>query len=216
MYPKIHSFIASLTAAAIPSERKQTLQPLINYIQSKVALQKEVQLHLICTHNSRRSHFSQVWCQVAATYYGISKVFCYSGGTQATAMFPAVVQTLEQVGFQIHTLAEGPNPIYALKYSESAPPILCFSKTYNDAFNPKYDFAAILTCSEADAGCPFIDGAEKRIAIPFEDPKAFDNTPEQAEQYSQRNYQIAAEMSYVFSQIQPQNLAAPIASKNRP
>jgi arsenate reductase len=47
----------------------------------------------------------------------------------------------------------------------------------------------------------FIAGAEKRIPITYEDPKAFDNTPQQAEKYQERSLQIATEMLYVFSQI---------------
>jgi len=58
-----------------------------------------------------------------------------------------------------------------------------------------------LTCSSADKGCPFIAGAEKRISVTFEDPKVFDNTPQQAEKYEERSVQIATEMFYVFSQI---------------
>ena len=65
----------------------------------------------------------------------------------------------------------------------------------------KDEFAAIMTCSQADGGCPFIAGAEKRIPITFEDPKAFDNTPQQKEKYEERSFQIATEMFYVFSQI---------------
>ena len=58
-----------------------------------------------------------------------------------------------------------------------------------------------MTCSNADVGCPFIQGAEKRIPITFEDPKAFDNTPLQKEKYHERSIQIATELCYVFSQI---------------
>jgi arsenate reductase len=42
----------------------------------------------------------------------------------------------------------------------NAHPIIGFSKTYDDSFNPSA-FAAILTCSQADGACPFIAGAEK-------------------------------------------------------
>ena len=58
-----------------------------------------------------------------------------------------------------------------------------------------------MTCSQADEDCPFIHGAEKRIPIPFEDPKVFDNTPQQKEKYNERSLQIATELFYVFSQI---------------
>jgi arsenate reductase len=58
-----------------------------------------------------------------------------------------------------------------------------------------------MTCSNADVGCPFIPGAEKRIPITFDDPKAFDNTSLQKEKYHERSIQIATELCYVFSQI---------------
>ena len=201
LYPTLAETIQKASALPISEERKQILQVLINYTQSKVDQGEEVNLNFICTHNSRRSHLSQVWAQTAAAFYGIQNVNCYSGGTEATALFPMVAQTLEDVGFEIVMLSEGENPVYAIKYSENEPPIIGFSKTYDDAFNPQSEFAAIMTCSQADGGCPFIAGAEKRIPITFEDPKAFDNTPQQAEKYEERSLQIATEMSYVFSQI---------------
>ncbi|WP_304199100.1 low molecular weight phosphatase family protein [Flavobacterium alvei] len=201
LFPEIENVISTLNFESISEERKIVLQPLIDFIQRKSDEQKEIRLNLICTHNSRRSHLSQVWAQTAAAHYGIQNVFCYSGGTEATAMFPMAAKTLAKQGFQIKTIADGNNPIYAIKYNENAHPIIGFSKTFDDDFNPQSEFAAILTCSSADQGCPFIAGAEKRIPITFEDPKAFDNTPQQAEKYEERSVQIATELFYVFSQI---------------
>lgn len=201
IFPEIEKAISTFNFAGISVDRKIILQPLIDFIQAKVKAAKEIRLNLICTHNSRRSHLSQVWAQIAATHYGIENVFCYSGGTQATAMFPMVAETLQHSGFKIQTLSEGNNPVYAIKYAENEHPVIGFSKTYDDDFNPKTAFAAIMTCSQADGGCPFIAGAEKRIPITFEDPKAFDNTPQQKEMYHERSLQIATEMFYVFSQI---------------
>ena len=199
--PELKKTIDSFDYTTISEERKTILEPLIDYIQNKVLNDDEIRLNLICTHNSRRSHLSQIWAQTASYYFNISKVFCYSGGTEATAMFPVVAKTLTNQGFQVKTIAEGNNPVYAIKYSENEPPIIGFSKTYDDYFNPQSKFVAILTCSQADGGCPFIAGAEKRIPITFEDPKAFDNTPQQAEKYLERSIQIATEMFYVFSKI---------------
>ena len=128
-------------------------------------------------------------------------MFCYSGGTEATAMFPKVGETLVGQGLKINTIADTSNPIYAVQYSSNSHPLICFSKTYDSEFNPEIEFAAIMTCSSADKGCPFIAGAEKRIPLTFEDPKAFDNTPQQAAMYLERSIQIATEMMYVFSQV---------------
>jgi arsenate reductase len=131
----------------------------------------------------------------------VQNVFCYSGGTEVTALFPMVSKTLEQSGFEIKPLSEGKNPVYSIKYDDNANPIIGFSKTYDDHFNPQSGFAAILTCSQADGGCPFIAGAEKRIPITFEDPKIFDNSPQQEEKYKERSIQIATELFFVFAQI---------------
>lgn len=201
LFPGIQKASAAFDFESITVARKKTLQPLIDYIQEKATNQQEIRLNFICTHNSRRSHLSQIWAQTAATNFDIKNIFCYSGGTEATALFPVVAKTLKQSGFQIKTLSEGNNPIYSIKYAENEHPIIGFSKTYDAEFNPQAQFAAILTCSQADGGCPFIAGAEKRIAITFEDPKAFDNTPQQVEKYTERSNQIATEMFYVFSQI---------------
>lgn len=198
---ELEKTIDSFDYKTISEERKTILEPLIEYIRNKVLNNDEIRLNLICTHNSRRSHLSQIWAQTAAFYFNISKVFCYSGGTEATEMFPMVIKTLANQGFQIKAISEGNNPIYSIKYSENEPPIICFSKTYDDNFNPQSQFVAILTCSQADGGCPFIAGAEKRIPITFDDPKAFDNTPQQTEKYQERSIQIATEMFYVFSKI---------------
>ena len=201
LFPEIENVINTLNFENIPTERKIVLQPLVDFIQGKANRSQEIRLNLICTHNSRRSHLSQVWAQTAAAHYGIKNVYCYSGGTEATAMFPMAAKTLDKQGFQIKTIAEGNNPVYAIKYSANAHPVIGFSKTFDDDFNPQSEFAAILTCSSADQGCPFIAGAEVRIPITFEDPKAFDNTPQQAEKYEERSLQIATEMFYVFSHI---------------
>jgi arsenate reductase len=201
IFSKIQETILTFNFESIPAERKIILQPLVDYIQAKVTKHQAVRLNLICTHNSRRSHLAQVWAQTAAAYFDIEKVYSYSGGTEATALFPMIAQTLEQSGFQINKISEGTNPIYAIKYGKNEPSIIGFSKTYDHAFNPESEFAAIMTCSQADGACPFIAGAEKRIPITFEDPKAFDNTPQQEAKYQERSLQIASELFYVFSQI---------------
>lgn len=201
MFPKIKSTIDQVSFETISEERKQVLAPLIQFIQSKVNNELTIRLNFICTHNSRRSHLSQVWAQTAAAYHNIENVFCYSGGTEATALFPKVAETLVNTGFEVKIISEGDNPIYAIKYNTNDHPVIGFSKSYEDDFNPQSEFAAILTCSQADGGCPFIAGAEKRIPITFDDPKAFDNTPLQTEKYQERSIQIATEFLYVFSQI---------------
>ena len=201
VFEEINHFISELNPESISEERKSVLLPLIDYIQSKVTAKAPTRLNFICTHNSRRSHLSQVWAQVMAAYWNIDNVFCYSGGTEATALFPMAATTLINAGLQIETLATGNNPIYSIKFASNAHPIIGFSKTHDAAFNPSADFAAIMTCSHADTNCPLIPGAEQRFPMTFDDPKAFDDSPLQAEKYQERSIQIATELFFVFSQV---------------
>jgi len=201
MYQNLITTIENISKTIIAEERKVVLQPLIDFIQTKIDTQKSIRLNFICTHNSRRSHLSQIWAQTMAFHFGIRNVFCYSGGTEATAMFPKVGETLTNQGFQIQQLSSDNNPVYAVKYDEEEAAIVCFSKTFDDTFNPTSEFAAIMTCSSADAGCPFIAGAEKRLPIRYEDPKAFDDTDLMDVKYAERSLEIASEMHHIFSQI---------------
>ena len=201
MLEKLSRTIESITKIAVSDERKQVLQSLAEYIQNKVNTNEEIRLNFICTHNSRRSHLSQIWAQTMAFQFGIKNVFCYSGGTEATAMFPKVGETLVNQGFQIQKLSEEQNPVYAVKFDDNQHPIICFSKAYFDDFNPKTNFGAIMTCNNADEGCPMVFGAEARFPIKYDDPKAFDGTEVMNEKYAERSLQIASEMHYVFSQI---------------
>jgi arsenate reductase len=201
MFTIIDNQINQLDTASILEERKEVLQKLIDFIKEKSKLNETIRLNFICTHNSRRSHLSQIWAQSMAHYFKIKNVYAYSGGTEATAMFYKVEETLHYQGFEIKKLSESHNPVYAVKFSADEHPIICFSKTYDDVFNPTNDFCAVMTCSSADDGCPFISGAKLRLPIRYNDPKAFDDTPQMAEKYLERSIEIATEMKYVFSQI---------------
>ncbi|WP_407498486.1 arsenate-mycothiol transferase ArsC [Elizabethkingia anophelis] len=202
MYQSLFENIQGIQKAFnINEERKNVLWPLIGYIQKKINDKKRININFICTHNSRRSHLSQIWAQAAASYFNIPGVHCYSGGTEETALFPKIIETLKVQGFNILKISDGNNPVYAINYSANTPPVIGFSKKYDNPFNPEDSYAAVMTCSQADEGCPFIAGAKVRIPITFEDPKKSDNTPEQTQVYAERSLQIAAEMLYVFSSI---------------
>ena len=201
MNQQLTTTIESISKIIISDERKEVLQPLVAYIQNKIENNLAIRLNFICTNNSRRSHLSQIWAQTMAYHFGIKNLFCFSGGTEATAMFPKVGEIVTNQGFQIQQLSSDNNPLYAVKFDENESAIICFSKTFDDAFNPSSGFAAIMTCSSADAGCPFIAGAEKRLPIRYDDPKAFDGTELMDAKYAERSIEIASEMYFVFSQI---------------
>lgn len=191
--------ISQAQSLAISDERKKVLQSLIDFIQGKIDSEEAVHLNFICTHNSRRSQFSQIWAQTAAAFYSVP-AYCYSGGVEVTAFNERAVASIQRSGFGIMQKGAG-NPIYSVFYSEDAMPISAFSKLYDDPINSKSAFAAVMTCAHADENCPFISGASARIPVRYEDPKAFDDTPEEGSRYDERSLQIASELFYVFANI---------------
>lgn len=185
----------------ISPDRRKLLSELTDFIQNKIALSQKVSLNFICTHNSRRSHIAQIWAQTAASYYGVPNVKCFSGGTEATAFNPRAVKAMLYAGFSVFKTEEGDNPKYEVCFSNDAPPIISFSKKYNDPFNQSKDFAAIMTCSQADENCPLVLGASARIAITYDDPKDFDGTSLEEAKYKERVNQIGREILFAFSQV---------------
>jgi arsenate reductase len=201
MFQTLNQYIKSLDLDSIPIERKEVLNPFIIYLCEKLESGDKILLNFICTHNSRRSQFSQIWAQTMAHYFQFGQIYCYSGGTAATAVYPMVMKVLQEAGFESLQLSKEENPVIMIKYSADNHPIIAFSKTYDHSFNPTIGFAALMTCSDADENCPFIPGTEKRISLNYEDPKAFDDSPLKQSKYEERSRQIATEMFYVFSNL---------------
>jgi arsenate reductase len=186
---------------SLSTDRKEKLNKLVDYIQFNKDKEIVSKLIFICTHNSRRSHLSQIWSKVAAEYFGLGNwIEEFSGGTEATAFNPRAVAAIERTGLKVVNPG-GENPLYEIFYSEEKKPILCFSKRYDDAFNPQINFAAVMTCNHADQNCPIIPGVEKRISLPYVDPKISDGTAVEAATYDERCLQIAVEQLYIFSKI---------------
>ncbi|MEQ8418109.1 MAG: protein-tyrosine-phosphatase [Imperialibacter sp.] len=200
LLPKLEAYRQALPLTQIPEQRKAVLQTLIDYVQTKKEGQQEAKLNFICTHNSRRSQFSQIWAQTAADYYGVD-VQTYSGGVEVTAFNERAVAAIERAGFQVTRKEKGGNPVFFIFYSEDGEPITAFSKLYDDPANATTNFSAVMTCSHAEENCPYIPGTEARIPVMYDDPKAFDGTALETAKYDERCQQIAAEMFYVFSQI---------------
>lgn len=198
-YNPLLQTIASLPLSGIASERRGLLEEMAEYLLEKIASGKEIRLNFICTHNSRRSQFSQIWAQTAASYYGI-EAFCYSGGVEVTGFNSRAIAAIKRDGFKV-VQKEGDNPVCFVFFSEDADPIVAFSKVFDDAINATKEFAAVMTCDHADENCPFIPGAEKRFPLRFEDPKAFDDSPQEEQMYSERSRQIAAELFFLFKKV---------------
>jgi arsenate reductase (thioredoxin) len=203
MFTLIENYCISLEAefTKIPDIRRMALGRITEYIKTKMANNLDVNLLYVCTHNSRRSHFGQIWAKVASNYYGVQKVQTYSGGTEATEFNINAIHALIRIGFKVEPIQQGPNKKYHIWYDDKAEPMLCFSKVYNDTVNPKKHFVAIMTCGEAEKNCPIIPEVDLRIAVTYEDPKLFDETELRDLKYDERCKQIALETLYVFSNL---------------
>ena len=213
LFPDLQKYCESLPQefAKISDERKENLQKIVDFVQEKYKKKETVNLTVICTHNSRRSQFGQVWTKIAALYYGFDpqKIQTFSGGTEATACNPRTVAALRRAGVSIDDMQEisvpvtvANNPRYAVRLAPKTEPFYLFSKKYNDEQNPQKDFCAILVCSSADEACPVVFGASKRIYHGYEDPKRADNQANEAEIYDETCRLIAREMFYIFAQVQ--------------
>jgi protein-tyrosine-phosphatase len=200
---KLAKYCQSLESefSQIPTERKESLQELANYISQKLDNQLVIKITVICTHNSRRSHFGQIWLKTAAIYYGIPNIETFSGGTEATAFNLRAVKALENIGFQIEKNTAEKNPIYTVSIDNQGFTQKMFSKKYDDAFNPQQGFCALMVCTDADEACPMVRGAEKRISMPYEDPKKYDETALESAKYAERCREIARDMFWVLAQI---------------
>lgn len=200
MYPSIEVQLRDWQAhpVAVAPERERLLRQLGQYLADKIRTGSAARLNFICTHNSRRSHLSQIWAQVWAHWYGMVTVQCYSGGTEATAFHPHAIAALRGQGVRIEAISEGPNPHYAVHFSDDAVPVEAWSKIYTDAANPKEGFAAIMTCDSANEACPVVFGAELRLPLTYEDPKVSDGTDHQQQTYQARSKQIARELGLAF------------------
>ena len=184
----------------IPVDRKLLLDRLTSYIQGNLNAGKESLLMFICTHNSRRSHFGQILCALAADFYQVTGIQTFSAGTEVTAFHPNAIVALRSIGMEIQTADSTSNPHYIVSWS-SNDSLHAYSKLIDDEGNPKEHFVAIMTCTHAEQNCPFVVGADFRIGLSFDDPKAFDGTAQESEMYLARVHQIAREIFYVFSRL---------------
>lgn len=202
MYPELKKYIQTIEdkGSTIPEERRTKLEAISDYIRKKVEADEVANLNFICTHNSRRSHLCQIWAAVLADYFELDNIQAFSGGTKSTAFNPRAVEAIRQAGLKVDSPG-GKNPRYKVYFDENKQPLICFSKAFDDPANPTRNFAAVMTCSNADRNCPYIPGAEQRFSIPYIDPKESDGTARETETYNERCQQIATEMFHLMSKV---------------
>ena len=199
----MHAFrILRIEEMKVSNKRVVFLNKIVNYVYKTASEKKTPKLNFICTHNSRRSQFCQFW----ATFFSISyqiKCEVYSGGTLETEVYKSVVNNIRGYGFDI-SFKDCDNPIYSINFGNQNLGNY-FSKLYNDSENPKNEFAAIMTCSDAEKNCPLVEGSEIKFSLPYEDPKKYDMSKIEKTEYKKTSEKIASEMNYLFHKIKIKN-----------
>ncbi len=200
LYPQLEYLVSGLDFDTIDQSKQKDLKEISTFLAERIKKDKSVDINYICTHNSRRSQFSQIWSTVASFYYDLP-INSYSGGVEITAFNARAIESLKRMGFEVLSKNElASNPRYLIKYSDRADAIVCFSKLFDDSSSPNENFITMMTCSDADENCPFIPGALKRISFRFEDPKSFDGTPLESQKYDERSLEIATELFFIMEQ----------------
>lgn len=189
----------NLEEGEVEENRKNILDQIVLYAKESLAAHGVCKFVFVCTHNSRRSQLAQAWA------FGLSQVYqipfeSYSGGVEETAFHTNAIEALRNQGFIIET-ETGMNPKVTIQIQKEGKTLTCFSKIYDDRANPKSHFAAIMVCDHADANCPFVVGAEKRISLNYKDPKRFDGSDDAISGYEATSIEIGNEMNYIFSNL---------------
>ncbi|MDE2848418.1 MAG: protein-tyrosine-phosphatase [Gemmatimonadota bacterium] len=200
-YPDLIRYLQArlLESSQIPADRKKVLERVSAYILERLRNSKPARLTFICTHNARRSQMAQIWAQTAARFFDLRGVATCSGGTEATTFDPRAVSAMVRAGFRTERCTTEDNPVYLVHAGSEIPPVRAYSKAYLDPSNPQHGFCAVLTCSSADRDCPVIPSADRRVLVPYEDPKSADGTDREAEVYDERCREICREMVWVFA-----------------
>lgn len=200
---KLQRYVAEVAneLELVPAERHTVLNAIAADITKRLESGKPADLTFICTHNSRRSHMSQIWAQTAAAYYRLENVKAYSGGTEITACNLRTITAMRRAGFAVEDATTGENPLYLVSFAEDRPPVRAYSKLYNADDNPREGFIALMTCSSADQKCPVVQGSIARHAIHYVDPRLCDDTPTETQAYNERCREIAREMFYIMAKV---------------
>ncbi len=203
-HPELQKYISQIISEFkhIENERIRALEEIGDYMLKSYQDHGKVNMLMVCTHNSRRSHMAQIWLLAAGYYYGLENLFTFSGGTETTAANIRAMEALQRAGFSVTKgEIEEKNQRYLVSPGSHYPVSTVFSKVYDDPVNPSKAFAAVMVCSDADEACPFIPGTKQRFSLPFVDPKHADHSHEEQRAYDKASLLIAREMCYIACYI---------------
>ncbi len=109
----------------------------------------------LCTGNSARSQMAEAFLRK----YAAEHFEAFSAGLEPIGIHPNTLQVMHEIGADLSR--------HASKHLSQ--------------FLGKVDFAYVITvCDQAEKNCPIFPGASTRLHWSFEDPAAFEGTPEES------------------------------------
>lgn len=179
-------------------DRIQSIQQIISGINTDLKNNTQSRVCFICTHNSRRSQFSQAWMAVLSQKFSLP-LTVYSAGTEKTACNQRTLDSLLRNGFKLISKSDDVNnPVFHIEHEGYD--VKLSSKTIDD-LNDIPDYLAIMTCGDADENCPYLPAAKHRISLTYKDPKYADDTPMEAEAYDRCCNEIKTELTYILNKL---------------
>lgn len=201
IYPKIVDIIKQVENLSKSVTHPNSSIEISNCILAAQQANKPLNLNFVCTHNSRRSQFSQVWAYTLSHYFGMTELLTFSSGTESTSVYRSVIDSLSNHGFKTKKLVSSENPKYSIRISDELEPLILFSKTISEVRQSAKQFIAIMTCSAADESCPIVLGASNRFKMTFEDPKHSDGSIHEGNTYDSKSIEIAITLFHIFEQV---------------
>lgn len=187
---------------SINTDRKNELLEISKYISDKAKNNKEFHPVFICTHNSRRSIFCEVWFWVASKYYNKSNLHPLSAGVDINTINPRTIEALRRAGLDIYKNDKiNLNPPYAIILNTKKDVLIINSKKYELPMVYGKNYCEIMVCSEKEMSCPVFEQKTKRFSIPYTDLRTADNSSTEQKDYDARCKQIAAEMFFIVKNI---------------
>ena len=170
-----------------PSEKeKKIIYNVINKLNNNIKVCRDIVF--ICTHNSRRSIFCEVWANILANKY-LKNINFYSAGTERTSIHNEVIKSFSRLGIKTKE--------NTIQIGETS--IILKSKILKEL---KLDsFISIFTCGEAEESCPIDRRSQINIPLLFDDPKRYDGLKNERIEYDKTCSLIAKKLNFIIKRI---------------
>jgi len=183
----LDKYIDNLDNVILEDYQEKRVKKISQELKSSINTYKKIVF--ICTHNSRRSQLCEVWGSILSKRFNLD-LFFYSAGTKKTEVYTEVIKSLQRAGLEIDM--EG-----KIKLMHNQ--IELHSKTLDEI--KEDEFIAMMTCSDAEKNCPVDQRSKKNIILFYDDPKKYDRTIHESNEYDKTCRLIASELNAIFKTL---------------